>query len=276
MADYCPDSCLECLLYGLSSDLQELSSKEIGGFMNKSDLEISLQRQVVAASTVLDLILSSTGPSDLCRQVVHADFVPASTRGCEIFYVDGKSALKSVGSYGVTFWKELDLSAWDNSVLSEAVREKRVVGGPLEKDNSQYSVIAVPFVTHGVPVGLMAVVIEEADYQIKTLPESAELYLKLGAFYLESLDLGNTMSSIAGNIPAGPDDLTTRQLTILNHIQNGLVNLEISKELMLSESTIRQETVRIYRALGVGNRHEAAKKARALGIIGKKALTPEH
>jgi DNA-binding NarL/FixJ family response regulator len=84
------------------------------------------------------------------------------------------------------------------------------------------------------------------------------------------------MSHGSGVNPASPEDLTSRQLTILGHIQNGLVNLEIAKELMLSESTIRQETVRIYRALGVGNRQEAAKKARALGIIGKKALPPEH
>jgi len=58
----------------------------------------------------------------------------------------------------------------------------------------------------------------------------------------------------------------------LSNIQDGQVNLEIAKELMLSESTIRQETVRIYRALGVGNRQEAVKKAQSLGIIKKRPL----
>jgi ATP/maltotriose-dependent transcriptional regulator MalT len=61
-------------------------------------------------------------------------------------------------------------------------------------------------------------------------------------------------------------------LIILGRIQEGLVNLEIAKDLMLSESTIRQETVRIYRALGVGNRQEAVKKARALGVLAKKGV----
>ena len=51
----------------------------------------------------------------------------------------------------------------------------------------------------------------------------------------------------------------------------GLVNVEIAGQLMLSESTIRQETVRIYRALGVPNRAEAAKKGKALGIIGRRS-----
>jgi DNA-binding NarL/FixJ family response regulator len=117
----------------------------------------------------------------------------------------------------------------------------------------------------------MAVVIEEKTYELQTLQLASELFFKLGAFYLESLDLGNTMASGSGPVPASPEDLSARQLTILGHIQDGLVNLEIAKELMLSESTIRQETVRIYRALGVGNRQEAVKRAQVLGILGKRA-----
>jgi DNA-binding NarL/FixJ family response regulator len=80
------------------------------------------------------------------------------------------------------------------------------------------------------------------------------------------------MNGGIGQVSASPEDLSARQLTILSHIQDGLVNLEIAKELMLSESTIRQETVRIYRALGVGNRHEAVKKARTLGLINKRPM----
>jgi DNA-binding NarL/FixJ family response regulator len=118
----------------------------------------------------------------------------------------------------------------------------------------------------------MAVVLEEQNYQLQSLQDASELFFKLGAFYLESLDLGNTMTSATGATPASPEDLSDRQLKILGHIQEGQVNLEIAKELMLSESTIRQETVRIYRALGVGNRQEAVKKARSLGLIKKSPL----
>jgi DNA-binding NarL/FixJ family response regulator len=164
------------------------------------------------------------------------------------------------------------MSAWDDSPLSEAIREKKLVAGPIDFLGQELDVIAIPFVTHGVPVGLLAVVIEDKNYQIQALQEASELFFKLGAFYLESLDLGNTMNSGIGQAPASPEDLSTRQLTILSHIQDGLVNLEIAKELMLSESTIRQETVRIYRALGVGNRQEAVKKARTLGLINKRPL----
>jgi DNA-binding CsgD family transcriptional regulator len=163
-----------------------------------------------------------------------------------------------------------DLSAWDDSPLSEAIREKRPVTGPIFADGIELSVIAVPFVANGVPVGLASLVVEEMDYKINLADEMANLFLKLGAFYLEGLDFGN-MSNGTGAISVNPEDLTTRQMSILGHIANELVNLEIAKILMLSESTIRQETVRIYRALGVGNRQEAVKKARALGLLTKKS-----
>ena len=172
----------------------------------------------------------------------------------------------------VSAGQKVGISAWDDSPLSEAIREKKLVAGPIDSGVFEIVVIAIPFVIHGVPVGLMAVVIEDKNYQIQTLQEASELFFKLGAFYLESLDLGNTMNGGSGPAPASPEDLSDRQLKILSHIQDGQINLEIAKELMLSESTIGQETVRIYRALGVGNRQEAVKKARSLGLISKSHL----
>ena len=210
--------------------------------------------------------------ADLCRQIVHSDLLPASTRGCEIFYLDGKSILRSVGSYGITTGQNEEVSAWDASPMSEAIREKRLVVGKLEHLGLEFEVIALPFITHGVPTGLMALVLEERHYELQELQIASEMFFKLGAFYLESLDLGNSMNGGIGQAPASPEDLSARQLKILSHIQDGLVNLEIAKELMLSESTNRQETVSIYRALGVGNRHEAVKKAQALGLIKKRPL----
>jgi DNA-binding CsgD family transcriptional regulator len=236
------------------------------------ELDTIAQMQLQATSLALDMILSSTDPADLCRQIVHSDLLPASTRGCEIFYLDGKSILRSVGSYGVTTGQNKEVSAWDALPMSEAIREKRLVLDKLDHLGLEFEVISIPFITHGVPTGLMALVLEEKHFELQELQVATELFFKLGAFYLESLDLGNSMNGGIGQVPTSPEDLSARQLTILGHIQDGLVNLEIAKELMLSESTIRQETVRIYRALGVGNRHEAVKKARTLGLINKRPL----
>ena len=99
----------------------------------------------------------------------------------------------------------------------------------------------------------------------------AELFSKIGAFYLETLDFGSITTS-SNPVINSVEDLTSRQLLILTHIDHNLVNLEIAKLLMLSESTIRQETVKIYKALGVSNRSEAASKAKVLGLIPKRSL----
>ena len=52
--------------------------------------------------------------------------------------------------------------------------------------------------------------------------------------------------------------LSRRQNNILNLIREKLTNREIGEELGYSESTIRQETMRIYEILSVDNRRHAA------------------
>jgi DNA-binding CsgD family transcriptional regulator len=227
--------------------------------------------EILAVSRLLDLIMSSTGPADLCRQIVHSDFSPASARGCQIFYLDSKSVLRKIASYGESAAPDGELTAWDNSPLSEAIREKSITTDPVLIAEKPMLVVAVPLVSNGNPTGVMTLVLDEVSLKLDLPPGMSELFSKIGAFYLETLDFGgiSTFPS-AGNHSV--EDLTSRQLLILAHIDHHLVNLEIAKLLMLSESTIRQETVKIYKALGVSNRAEAASKARALGLIPKQHL----
>ena len=62
-------------------------------------------------------------------------------------------------------------------------------------------------------------------------------------------------------------ELSNRQEDILRMIADGSTNAQIADALILSESTIRQETVKIYRKLAVPNRTEATKKATLLGLL---------
>jgi DNA-binding CsgD family transcriptional regulator len=65
----------------------------------------------------------------------------------------------------------------------------------------------------------------------------------------------------------GSDQLTARQLSILSGMVEGKTNHELATELGFSVSTIRHETMRIYQALSVSDRKEAAKKALALELL---------
>lgn len=62
-------------------------------------------------------------------------------------------------------------------------------------------------------------------------------------------------------------DLSARQLRILELLAFGKTNRWIAADLGFSESTIRQETLRLYRALGVNSRSDAVVVARSIGLI---------
>ena len=66
---------------------------------------------------------------------------------------------------------------------------------------------------------------------------------------------------------AGNGQLSQRQILILRGMVEGKTNHDLATELGFSVSTIRHETMRIYQALAVSDRKEAAKKALMLSLV---------
>ena len=92
------------------------------------------------------------------------------------------------------------------------------------------------------------------------------------ALYLSfiSRPVGSSMGGItipADSRDAGAGQLSQRQILILRGMVEGKTNHELATELGFSVSTIRHETMRIYQALAVSDRKEAAKKAIMLSLI---------
>jgi DNA-binding CsgD family transcriptional regulator len=71
---------------------------------------------------------------------------------------------------------------------------------------------------------------------------------------------------------SAPGSLSERQLRILGHMAKGLTNSQISKRVGFSESTVRQETMAIYRYFGVGGRREAVRLAGMRGMLDANAV----
>lgn len=65
-------------------------------------------------------------------------------------------------------------------------------------------------------------------------------------------------------------ELSERQLQILKLMSAGKTNGAIARELGYSESTVRQETIVIYRALGVDGRDEAVARAAEWDLLNSK------
>jgi len=76
-----------------------------------------------------------------------------------------------------------------------------------------------------------------------------------------------SINSLDSKRESGEARLSARQNAILLGMVDGKTNHELATELGFSVSTVRHETMRIYHALSVSDRKEAAKKALVLGLI---------
>jgi DNA-binding CsgD family transcriptional regulator len=92
------------------------------------------------------------------------------------------------------------------------------------------------------------------------------------ALYLSFTNRALTPSPDGVTLPtdsrdSGASQLTQRQILILRGMVEGKTNHELATELGFSVSTVRHETMRIYQALAVSDRKEAAKKALTLNLV---------
>lgn len=235
--------------------------------MTSATVEKSVELDIVRMG--IELLSKSTNANDMCRRLSHAEFMDGNCFGVAVFLLDQRSMLVEVASYGRGYSVELnDVSAWDDTVISKAVRSRKVV---IEQgEESKHCVL--PTQHDDVVTGVM--VFNLAKHAI--VPEFSDntfsMLSSLGGLFMHSQGLslqkgGPTTSRNTDDGVVSVEELTTRQIQIVKLIADGLTNAEIAKNVLLSESTVRQETIRIFRILKCHNRTEAIVKARANGIL---------
>jgi DNA-binding CsgD family transcriptional regulator len=102
-----------------------------------------------------------------------------------------------------------------------------------------------------------------AEFDAKLFALASSLFLSLThpQDFSSEKDLGSEKG-----IPS-VDSLTKRQLNILHGMVDGKTNHDLATQLGYSVSTIRHETMRIYQALAVSDRREAAQRALEYGWV---------
>ena len=229
------------------------------------------------AESVMDILLACETPWDYCRVLVHHGFSGEHARGAQIYSLNNNAQFGLVASYGDNYIEPgQEPTLWEDSTFAECIKSKTYAYSPATKENGQRALICVPVIHDGMPLGCVSLVMGPEASGIPFDAAWVPVMGRIGAFYLLNAGRGAVAGS-RGTVNRGtetPEDLTSRQLEILAHMADGLVNAEIAKQLLVSESTVRQETVRIYRALAVPNRLEAAKKGRALGLIARRVPVP--
>jgi len=223
-----------------------------------------------SVEVLIDAMVRSVTLADFCRAIVHSEISQTAAQGCHMFTLDTDAKLKVVSGYGIACPDTpAALSVWDEHPVADCVRYKEAKFQSANP-NLEQGVLAIPLLKDAIPIGALALVV---DKQVRTVPIHESLMpilSKLGTYVLSTMaaNVGRDQSGgFSERKETNGEELTSRQLRILELMADGMVNIEIAKELMVSESTVRQETVRIYRALGVPNRFDASKKARALGLI---------
>jgi DNA-binding NarL/FixJ family response regulator len=96
---------------------------------------------------------------------------------------------------------------------------------------------------------------------------SALRQVACGAIFHAAATAPDTGGSERGG-PTPGDSLTARERTILEAVANGLTTKAISRELWLSEHTVKFHLTNIYRKLGVANRSAAIRYAFEQGLVG--------
>ena len=217
-------------------------------------------------SGLTDLAIASDSYEQLCQRIVHEEITQGLISGSHLYSVDSNLDMELQVSYGKTTEQvQPVVSAWGTSPLS-----KCLVGKKMQFEaGKEASHLALPLAKSSVPVGAMLLVMGP---QMGTPPISepvAHLLSKLGAFFVEVRPRLSLQTRANGNGHHRPEQLSTRQIQIVQLIGAALTNGQIGKELSLSESTIRQETIKIYKSMGVSGRSEAVAAAKKLGLVSK-------
>jgi len=239
-----------------------------GAYMDKKILNQPVEvDQVILFSSLIDLAISSDSYEQLCQRVVHEEITKGLVHGAHLYSVDSNLDMELQVSHGKTSdLVERVVSAWDGSLLGECLMTKQMVF----RSGKNESHLAMPLAKGSVPVGALLLVVDP-KLQIPPLSEAvSHLLSKVGAFFMEVRPRISLQARANGNgFAHKPEQLTTRQVQIVQLIGATLTNGQIGKELSLSESTIRQETIKIYKALGVSGREEAVTAGIKIGLLSK-------
>jgi DNA-binding CsgD family transcriptional regulator len=115
--------------------------------------------------------------------------------------------------------------------------------------------------------GFFLVEWEENQEITKQALEDVTLYSGLASLYFSHSKHFASQTDSANQTASNSSRMTERQIQILKGMVEGKTNHDLATDLGFSVSTIRHETMAIFRALGVSDRKEAAKAAQQMELI---------
>ena len=206
---------------------------------------------------ILDLLTISTSHEMLCKNLVHSPIFDGSILSAHLYSIQSNLVTKHEVGYGPLPGRDgreirIGEDTFDLDLL-ETTSPQAVRG-------TQYDIVSVPLLRGPVPVAVLLLATVTGRRQgtveiglVKILQRAGSLFYSL----MPKSELG-LERRIAVD---GASQLSPRHFEILQLMKQGLTNREIGLTLSLSESTIRQENIKIFRYLNVNTRQEAVSEA---------------
>ena len=239
---------------------------------------------------LIEFLATSPDPAAMCQ------FIALRWPGADAIHRAALLEVEQDASVRMTGWFGFDAdtlepfqrtSLWDDLPVSVAIREHGVLTFAnttvLDRDYPQLngnglgmrSLLVGPIIAAGQAIGALALIGDDHLSEPENHAEILQSVSLVVGLYLSSRSRGTPMRVPDALAPDAaerepitePKALTERQLTVLAHLAQQLTNRQIAVRMGFSESTIRQETMAIYRFLHVSGRHQAVYAARERGLI---------
>jgi DNA-binding CsgD family transcriptional regulator len=157
------------------------------------------------------------------------------------------------------------LEELENIISTENISKEIALAGCVSDSKSTLTV--TPFSIGTSLYGFFLVEWPENKQSTKEATDAVTLYSALASLYFTHSKFfafhPEKLDHAAGNGPT----FSPRQIQILQGMIEGKTNHELATDLGFSVSTIRHETMAIFRGLGVSDRKEAAKAAQQMELI---------
>lgn len=242
------------------------------------------QQQLAAARALVSAVTNSESADVFCRNLVHTVFARFGANSAVICRISNAARLHTVGSYGVK-QELLDGtlgSAFEVSPLSRAIKgletavfeslqgemEALAKAAELSPNNGA---LAMPLFNDGLVCGAVMLTFESQLNENPMVAELAESLQVASVHFLqrEGQSSNESRRQVSPNDGPVPEQLSDRQMLILNLLENPLTYSQIGRQLHVSESLVKQESGRIFRFLGVNTRRDAVQVATARELLGK-------
>lgn len=243
--------------------------------------------------TLLSYLASKPTLDEVAQFLVLDSFREHKPRASLISVFDSSGNVSAAGSFGyppdvVRALKRLSL--WDRSPAVDAIRD----GEPLvlndrssliaeypwleSHDGLLNPTIAWPLTLSTQRIGSLQIQFADSVMYDDVAPTFASttpilgLYLSLRSSALPASDSEKPTATPRPGNGQVETELTARQLRILHLLAEGLTNPQIAARIGFSDSTVRQETMAIYRFLGADGRRDAVHIAGLRGLLNEQPL----